>query len=317
MSGGSLRIGVDLGGTKIETVAFGPSGEALARRRRPTPTHDYESILRALADSVREIEAEIGARGTLGVGTPGAVSPRTGLIKNSNQTGLNGKPLHLDLAALLDRPVRIENDANCFALSEAVDGAGAGASLVFGVILGTGVGGGLVVDGKLIAGRNKIAGEWGHNPLPWMSGDEYPGRRCYCGHDGCIETFCCGGALARDYERRTGAAVKAEHIAERADRGEEAALASFDAYQDRLARALASVVNLFDPDVIVLGGGVSNVKRIYDGLAERVERHAFSDAIDTKILPNRHGDAGGVRGAAWLWNDSQEIIRVLDTRQDA
>jgi fructokinase len=296
-----FRIGVDLGGTKIEAVAMDARGETLARRRAPTPAHDYVAILQTITALVREMESEIGARASVGLGTPGVISPRTGLVKNSNTTGLNGKPLDKDLAALLGRPVRIENDANCFALSEAVDGAGAGGRVVFGVILGTGVGGGLVVDGKVLQGVNKVAGEWGHTPLPWMTPAEFPGRLCYCGHYGCVETFLSGPALAYDYGLRSGRQAGGEEIATRAAGGEAAANDCLDVYRDRLSRALAAIVNLLDPDVIVLGGGVSNIDRIYDGLFELIERQAFSDAIDTKIVRNRHGDASGVRGAAWLW----------------
>lgn len=301
MSNESIRIGVDLGGTKIEAIAVDSSGEILARRRVATPAHDYTAILRTIAALVHELELETNRRGTVGIGTPGAISPRTGLIKNSNTTGLNGQALDQDLARVLERPVRVENDANCFALSEAADGAGAGAKVVFGVILGTGVGGGLVVDGNVVAGRNKVAGEWGHNPLPWMKPEEYPGRPCYCGHDGCIETFLSGPGLALDYQARSGVALEGPEIAALADRGDAVALETLAAYQERLARALASVVNLVDPDVIVLGGGVSNIARIYDGVEKLVEQRAFTDALDTRILPNVHGDAGGVRGAAWLW----------------
>ncbi|ATQ69097.1 MULTISPECIES: ROK family protein [Methylosinus] len=296
-----FRIGVDLGGTKIEAIAMDASGETLARRRAPTPAHDYVAILQTITALVRDLESEIGGRGSVGLGTPGVISPRTGLVKNSNTTGLNGKPLDKDLAALLGRPVRIENDANCFALSEAVDGAGAGGRVVFGVILGTGVGGGLVVEGKALQGVNKVAGEWGHTPLPWMTPDEFPGRLCYCGHYGCVETFLSGPALAYDYGVRSGQRLCGEEIAVRAAGGEAAAIDCLDVYRDRLSRALAAIINLIDPDVIVLGGGVSNIDRIYDGLFDLVERQAFSDAIDTKIVRNRHGDASGVRGAAWLW----------------
>lgn len=303
MTRDSIRIGVDLGGTKIEAIGLGPHGEALARRRVPTPAHDYEAILQAISGLVESIELELNAIGqaTVGVGTPGVISPRTGLVKNSNTTGLNGKPLDENLAERLNRPVRIENDANCFTLSEAVDGAGAGHRVVFGVILGTGVGGGVTVDGRVVQGVNKVAGEWGHNPLPWMTPAEYPGRRCYCGHDGCIETFLSGPSLAHDYYLRSGKTATGKEVAEQARSGDAAALESLDIYRDRLARALASVVNLLDPDVIVLGGGVSNIDNIYEGLLELTERQAFSDAIDTKILRNLHGDASGVRGAAWLW----------------
>ncbi|WP_166142648.1 ROK family protein [Methylosinus sp. RM1] len=296
-----FRIGVDLGGTKTEAIAMGPMGETLARGRAPTPAHDYAAVLATIGGLVLELEREIGGRGSVGVGTPGVISPRTGLVKNSNTTGLNGKPLDKDLEALLGRPVRLENDANCFALSEAVDGAGAGARSVFGVILGTGVGGGIVVDGKVLQGVNKVAGEWGHTPLPWMTPAEFPGRLCYCGHHGCVETFLSGPALAFDYSQRSGAEASGEEIAARAAAGEAAARHALEVYRDRLSRALAAIVNLLDPDVIVLGGGVSNIDFIYEGLRDLVEKQAFSDAIDTRILRNVHGDSGGVRGAAWLW----------------
>ncbi len=300
---GTIRIGVDLGGTKIEAIALGRDGETLARQRAPTPAHDYDEILRAIAALVADVENETGRRGAVGVGSPGSISTHTGLIKGSNTQVVNGKPLDADLAKLLGRPVRVENDANCFALSEAVDGAGQGARTVFGVIIGTGVGGGVVVDGKVLSGRNHIGGEWGHTPLPWMTPDEYPGLRCFCGHHGCIETFLCGAGLSRDYHTRAGEDAKGQEIVARAEQGEAAALATLDAYRDRLARALAVVVDILDPDVIALGGGVSNISRIYEGLSERVLAHAFTDALDTKILRNVHGDSGGVRGAAWLWRD--------------
>ncbi|KAF2992478.1 Fructokinase [Methylocystis sp. MJC1] len=298
-----MRIGVDLGGTKIEAIALDSAGAILARSRVATPAHDYDAIIRAVAALVGDIETQTGRRGTVGVGAPGSISTHTGLAKGSNTQCVNGKPLVADLSQSLDRPVRVENDANCFALSEAVDGAGQGARVVFGVIIGTGVGGGVVVDGKIIAGPNHIGGEWGHTPLPWMRRDEYPGARCFCGHDGCIETFLSGPGLSRDYERRAGASVTGQEIVARAERGEAAALAALDAYQDRLARALAMVIDILDPDVIALGGGVSNIARLYDGLTARVAQHAFTDALDTKILRNVHGDSGGVRGAAWLWRD--------------
>ena len=295
------RIGVDLGGTKIEAVALAPDGEILLRRRLPTPAQDYDAILAAIAELVREIESEAGGAARVGVGTPGAISPATGLMKNSNTIVLNGKPLVRDLSRALGREVRIENDANCFALSEAVDGAGAGEAVVFGVILGTGVGGGIVVKGRILKGRNAVAGEWGHNPLPRMRPEEFPGPRCYCGRDGCIETFLCGGALAAAHEARTGENLSAPQIARRAETGDASARATLDVYRDRLARALAHVVNLLDPDAIVLGGGVSNVDALYDGLEALVASYAFTDSLATKIARNVHGDSGGVRGAAWLW----------------
>lgn len=307
MSHESILIGVDLGGTKIEAIALDFSGEILARRRVATPAHDYAEIVRAITAMVRELEVETNRRGAVGVGAPGSISTHTGLVRGSNTLVVNGKPLDVDLSEALSRPVRVENDANCFALSEAVDGAGQGARVVFGAILGTGVGGGIVVEGKILSGRNRIGGEWGHTPLPWMTPGEYPGARCFCGHDGCIETFLSGPGLSRDYQRRSGDATAApmtgQEIVARAEGGEPAALAALDAYQDRLARALAIVIDILDPDVIALGGGVSNIAHIYEGLSERVARHAFTDALDTKILRNVHGDSGGVRGAAWLWRE--------------
>ncbi len=303
MNNAPLRIGVDLGGTKIEAIALDDRGEIQARRRVPTPSEDYNAILRAIGALVHEIELETNRCGRVGVGGPGELSTHSGLIRGSNTAVVNGKALDADLSRLLARPVRFENDANCFALSEAVDGAGAGAGMVFGVILGTGVGGGLVIDGKIVEGRNHIAGEWGHTPLPWMMRDEYPGNRCFCGHEGCIETFLCGPALMRDYAQRAGASASGREIAERAAQGEAAALAALDAYRDRLARALAMIVNILDPDTIVLGGGVSNIACLYDGLEEKVAEHAFTDVLDTRIRRNVHGDSSGVRGAAWLWRD--------------
>jgi len=303
MTADAVRIGVDLGGTKIEAIALGASGGVLARRRAATPAEDYEAIVRAVADLSRALESETGGRASVGVGMPGAISPKTGLVKNSNTIALNGRPFGHDLAEALGRPVLLENDANCFALSEAADGAGVGARVVFGVILGTGVGGGLVVDGALISGRNRIAGEWGHNPLPLMRAGEHPGRRCYCGRDGCIETFLSGAGLSREFCARSGETLTGEAIAARAEAGDAEALASIDAYRDRLARALASVVNIVDPDVIVLG--LSNIARLYEGLEKLVESYAFSDALETRILRNVHGDSGGVRGAAWLWGGAR------------
>jgi fructokinase len=300
----SIRIGVDLGGTKIEAVALERTGEILARRRVATPAGDYGEILRAVCALVHDLELETQRRGTVGVGAPGSISTRTGLVKGSNTAVLNGKPLDADLSKALARPVRVANDANCFALSEAVDGAGQGALTVFGVILGTGVGGGIVVDGKALDGRNRVAGEWGHTPLPWMTREEYPGRPCFCGRLGCIETFLSGPALAQDYRARAGVQLSARELAARAAAGEAAATAALDAYRDRLARALAVIVDILDPEVIVLGGGASNIRQIYDGLTEQVELRAFSDALDTKILRNIHGDSGGVRGAAWLWGSA-------------
>lgn len=300
------RIGVDMGGTKIEAIALDASGETLARRRVATPAHDYAAIVNAVATLVRDVEHDIGRRCAVGVGAPGSISPHSGLIRNSNTLVINGKPLGVDLAHALARPVRVANDANCFALSEAIDGAGRGASVVFGVILGTGVGGGVIVDGKILEGRNRVAGEWGHTPLPWMTTDEYPGEPCFCGHRGCIETFLCGGGLSREDRKRSSGLRVASEIAAKALDGEAAARASLDRYQDRLARALAMVVDIIDPDVIVLGGGLSNISQLYEGLAARVGENVLTDAFETKILRNAHGDSGGVRGAAWLWR-AEEI----------
>ena len=296
-----MRIGIDLGGTKIEVISLVETGAPLLRRRVPTPVGDYTRTLSTVADLVAMAEKELGQQGTVGVATPGSISTRTGLIKNANSTVLNGKPLDRDVSTLLGRPVRVENDANCFALSEAVDGAGANADLVFGVILGTGVGGGLVIGRKLIVGHNRIAGEWGHNPLPWRHDHERPGPACYCGKHGCIETFLCGAALARDYRSRTGKDLTAKEIALAADRGDGPAGECLVLYQDRLARSLATIINMLDPDVIMLGGGLSNIVQLYAGLPALVGSYAFSDGIDTPIKRAVHGDSSGVRGAAWLW----------------
>ena len=296
-----MRIGIDLGGTKIEVISLVETGAPLLRRRVPTPVGDYTRTLSTVADLVAMAEKELGQQGTVGVATPGSISTRTGLIKNANSTVLNGKPLDRDVSTLLGRPVRVENDANCFALSEAVDGAGANADLVFGVILGTGVGGGLVIGRKLIVGHNRIAGEWGHNPLPWPHDHERPGPACYCGKHGCIETFLCGAALSRDYRSRTGKDLTAEEIALAADSGDVPARECLVLYQDRLARGLATIINVFDPDVIVLGGGLSNIVQLYAGLPALVGSYAFSDGVDTAIKRAAHGDSSGVRGAAWLW----------------
>jgi fructokinase len=301
MSARPFRIGVDLGGTKIEAVALGCDGAIAVRRRVPTPRDDYEATLAAVAGLVDSIEREIGTPASVGVGMPGAISPATGLVKNANSTWLNGRQLATDLCARLARPVRFANDANCFALSEASDGAAAGAACVFGVIVGTGTGGGLVIDGRVLTGPNAIAGEWGHNPLPWPVDAERPGPACYCGHHGCIETFLSGPGLARDHEMATGESLDAEAIVRRAAEGEREAGATLERYEGRMARALASVINLVDPDVIVLGGGMSNTRRLYDRVPRLWSRYVFSDRVDTRLVAPRHGDSSGVRGAAWLW----------------
>ena len=276
-----MRIGIDLGGTKIEGIAIDDGGHEIVRRRVPTPQGDYAGTVEAIVSLVGTIESSAGERGTVGVGIPGALSRVTGLVKNANSTCLIGKPLQRDLEAALSRAVRLANDANCFALSEATDGAGRGACVVFGVILGTGVGGGIVVDGRVIEGPNAIAGEWGHNPLPLPRADDLPFPPCYCGRSGCIETYLCGPAL----ERAGGAAS-------------DAALAR---YEDRLARALAGVINVLDPDIIVLGGGVSNIDRLYTSVPGLWRAHVFSDHVATRLERPVHGDSSGVRGAAWLW----------------
>jgi fructokinase len=297
MEAGRHRIGVDLGGTKIEALILAPDGAEAARRRIATPRGDYAGTVRAVADLVHGLEAEAGVTGTpVGVAIPGAISPATGLIKNANSTWLIGRPFDADLAAALGRPVRLENDANCLALSEASDGAGAGQGVVFAAILGTGVGGGLALGGRPHGGRNRIAGEWGHNPLPWPADAERPGPACYCGKAGCIETFLSGPGLARDAGHETGEAAAAA-----ADAGDAGAAAALARYEDRLARALATVINLLDPDVVVLGGGLSKLARLYRNVPACWGRYVFSDALDTPLLPAAHGDASGVRGAAWLW----------------
>lgn len=307
-----MRIGIDLGGTKIEVVVLGDGGRELWRRRVPTPSGDYESTVRRLVELVTAAERELGRTGTVGIGIPGTISPATRLVKNANSVCLIGHPLDKDLETALNRPIRIANDADCFALSEASDGAGAAAASVFGVILGTGVGGGLVYRGQLVQGLNAVAGEWGHNPLPWpreweLTGgrrvDERPGPACYCGHRGCIETFLSGPGLSRDYETATGMPRAAHEIAAAADNEPEAA-ASLARYVDRLARALATVINVFDPSVIVLGGGLSRIERLYDEVPKRWSDWVFSDEVFTRLVPPKYGDASGVRGAAWLWPES-------------
>lgn len=305
-----LRLGIDLGGTKTEIVALGPGGEGIYRRRVSTP-RNYRATLSCIAGLVAEAERALAGHGTVGVGIPGTVSARTGLVKNANSTWLIGEPLDRDLAEVLERPVRVMNDANCFALSEASDGAGAGAASVFGVILGTGVGGGIVLDGRVVAGANLVAGEWGHIPLPAPRDDERPGPRCYCGHRGCVETWLSGPGLAADHTTMTGEELTAAEIGRRAEDGEPGAAATVERYVERLGRALAAVVNIVDPEVVVLGGGVSNLP----GLAERAARvlpaHVFSDQVETRVVRNQHGDSSGVRGAAWLWTEAEAEARAV------
>jgi len=300
-----MRIGVDVGGTKIEAIALDPEGRELARRRVATPARDYAKTIDAVRALVVGLERELGAgRARVGVGMPGAISSLTGLVKNANSTPLNGRPLVEDLARALGREIRVENDANCFALSEASDGAGAGRRLVFGVILGTGVGGGIVHDGRLWLGPNAIAGEWGHNEMPSRTEAGLPDTLCYCGRRRCIETFVSGPALAADHRRRAPEAppsLDAAGIAALADAGDVAARATMARFYERLAAALATVINVVDPDVVVLGGGLSNLAPLCEELRARLTAHVFSDALTTEVVRNRHGDSSGVRGAAWLW----------------
>jgi fructokinase len=301
----SFALGVDLGGTKIEAVLLGADGQMLWRERVATPQGDYRATLAAVAALIARAERESGHLATrVGIGTPGS-STASGLMRNANSTCLNGQPLQRDLEALLSRPVRLANDANCLALSEATDGAGAGAELVFAVILGTGVGGGLVVRGELIAGANGLAGEWGHNPLPWPDSDDADAAACYCGKAGCVETWLSGSGLARDHLRHGGNALSAQAIADRAASGEATCRASLQRYASRLARALAAVINVVDPDVIVLGGGLSQIDSLYAVVPALWERHVFSagaaQSLRTRLVKSMHGDSSGVRGAAWLW----------------
>jgi fructokinase len=294
----TFRIGVDLGGSKIELLALDPQGEERYRKRVPTPRGDYGATLKTVTALVGECEETLGGQGTVGVGIPGALSLATGRIKNSNSTCLIGRPFKQDLEEALGREVRMANDANCFALSEATDGAGRGANVVFGVILGTGVGGGIVVNARVLTGPNAIAGEWGHNPLPLPRGDDLPLPECYCGRQGCVEAYLSGPALARD----AGAGIDAQQIVARAAQGDARCEAALARYEERLARALASVVNVLDPDVIVLGGGLSNVDRLYASVPRLWLPYVFSDQVSTRLVRHVHGDSSGVRGAAWLWN---------------
>lgn len=299
-----MRIGIDLGGTKIAGIALDDDGAVLARCQRPTPYGEYHDTIEAVAASVEQLEAETGRGGSVGVGHPGAIAPATGLIKNANSVFLNGRPAHLDLERRLGREVRLANDADCFALSEAVDGAGVGYRTVFGVILGTGCGGGIVIDRHVISGPNAITGEWGHNPLPWQRPEEFPGPECYCGRKGCIERWVSGSALELDHYNVTGEELDGVEIARRAEQGDAEAEATLARYEDRLARGLGSVINLLDPDVVVLGGGVSSVQRLYDHVPALLQHYTYNtceNRCDTPINPPIHGPAGGARGAAWLW----------------
>jgi fructokinase len=294
-----IRIGVDFGGTKIEAAALDGEGRFQARVRAPNPG-EYEAARSVVRDLIAEAERQAGARGSIGVGTPGSVSPRTGLMRNSNSLYLNGRPFREDLETTLGRPVRMANDANCLALSEAMDGAAAGAGVVFAGILGTGCGGGLAANGRLIEGRNGIAGEWGHNPLPWPTPAELPAPRCWCGKPGCLELYISGTGFRTDYAR-SGKTLDGPAIVAAARAGEAAATAALDRYVDRLARALATVVNVVDPDAIVLGGGMSNVAELYERVPAAIGSYIFSDTFETPLVAAAHGDSSGVRGAAWLW----------------
>jgi len=296
-----MRIGIDLGGTKIEGIALDTGGEVRARRRLPTPRDDYEATLDRVAALAEELQGAAEGEASIGIGTPGAISPATGLIKNANSTWLNGRPLKQDLERRLGREIRVANDANCFALSEAVDGAAAGASIVFGVIVGTGTGGGIVVNGRVLTGPDAIAGEWGHNPLPWPREDEHPGPQCWCGRRGCLEQYLSGPGMTRDHLERAGERLEPAEVAARAVAGQDAARATLDRYVDRMARGLATVVNLLDPDVVVLGGGMSNLDVLYDRVPALWGDYVFSDRVGTALRPPAHGDASGVRGAARLW----------------
>jgi fructokinase len=296
-----VRIGVDLGGTKIEFVALERDGRELHRHRVPTPRNNYHGTIQAIREGVEQIERELARSATVGVGIPGTISQITKNVKNANSTWMNGRPFDHDLGAALQREVRCANDANCLAVSEATDGAGAGKHVVFAVILGTGCGGGVAFDGRVQNGRNGVSGEWGHNTLPWMRADEFPGQPCYCGHRGCIETWISGTGLEADYERATNVCLAGKEIVARMEAGETAAIACLERYEDRLTRSLANMVNILDPDVIVLGGGVSQIPRLYKNVPNRLKEYVFGKEADTPVLIAKHGDASGVRGAAWLW----------------
>ncbi len=296
-----MRIGIDLGGTKIEAIALADGGEILARRRVETPKGSYPQTVRTIVDLVQGIERELKSQGQVGVGVPGTISPATGLMKNANSTVLIGHALDRDLATSLEREVRICNDANCFALSESVDGAAAGAPVVFGVIIGTGTGAGIVTQGRVLTGQNTIAGEWGHNPLPWPGPEEFPGPDCYCGKQGCIETFLSGPGLARNFLAAGERALDPPAIVDLAERGDAVAESCLRRYENRMARGLAHVINILDPDVIVLGGGMSNIDRLYRNVPKLWGEYVFSDHVTTRLVPPAHGEASGARGAAWLW----------------
>lgn len=297
-----MKLGIDLGGTKIEIIALDDNGQTLHRQRIPTPKNNYQEILQSINDLVKNTEAELQQTASLGICTPGAISPNSGLLKNSNTVCLNGKPFKQDLESLLNRQIFIANDANCFALSEAVDGSAKGANIVFGVIIGTGTGAGIVINGKVLTGANAIAGEWGHNPLPWPNDFERSGLDCYCGKKGCIETWLSGSGFARNFASKFQKLLTAEQIVAGAEQGDKDCQQAMKVYEDQMARGLSHVINILDPDVIILGGGMSNIKRLYKNVPKLWQQYIFSDHVSTKLLPPLHGDSSGVRGAAWLNN---------------
>jgi len=296
-----MRIGIDLGGTKIEGIALNDNGDELLRHRVNTPQHDYPATLTAIVDLISHLETKTQQTGSVGIGIPGAVSTNTELVKNANSTWLIGQSLQKDIETLLNKPVRIANDANCFVMSEATDGAGKNAEIVFGVIIGTGTGGGISINRQLIIGANAIGGEWGHNPLPWPDTSEISGPNCYCGKQGCIETYLSGPGFAKNFKQQTGKDCSPAEIVKLAEHGDNQAEQTLQVYEDQMARALASVINIIDPPVIVLGGGMSNIERLYANVPKRWGDYIFSNEICTKLLPNVHGDSSGVLGAAWLW----------------
>ena len=298
-----MRLGVDLGGTKIEILALDESGNELLRKRRSTPRNDYRATIDSIKQLVIDVEHELDKKGSVGIGTPGSLSPATGLLRNCNSTCLNGKPFKQDLEKALGREIRMTNDANCFALSEATDGAAAGENIVFGVIVGTGCGAGVIVNGMVVDGPNAIGGEWGHNPLPWPQGNELNTTKCWCGKNGCIETFLSGTGFSADYLRVVGEECSSQEIVQAADSGSAYAQQVLARYEHRMARSLAHIINILDPNVIVLGGGMSNVKRLYKNVPQIWQQYVFSDTVLTKLVSPKHGDSSGVRGAAWLWNN--------------
>ena len=296
-----MRIGIDMGGTKIEGIAIADSGKELVRMRIDTPRHDYNATINAIVGIVNSFEKETKQKGSVGIGIPGAISPKTGLIKNANSTWIIGKPFDTDLEKAMKRKIRLANDANCLAVSEAVDGAGAGAKVVFAIIIGTGCGGGLAIDRKVHQGQHAIAGEWGHISLSWMSKEEYPGIECYCGKRGCLETYISGTGFENEYKKQTGTNKSGREIAALLEQNDKSAEKTMQLYESRLARGIATVINIIDPDILVLGGGMSNISRIYKNLPKLVQKWTFGGEFSTPIRPAKHGDSSGVRGAAWLW----------------